>query len=399
MENRSFRKSLAIAVVALFLGVSVIPSVVGDNPSFGNTIYVDDDNTEGPWDGTQEHPYQYIQDAIDNASDGDTVFVYNGTYYENVIIEKSLSFLGENKNTTIIEGQESGNSINIVADGVTIRNFTLQNCYQNSGVRIFSNNIYLTDCIIQGNKHGISAGSLDIRLRNVRIENNTIVNNGNEYPKKGIEIYPSEKIVIANNVIRNSGYHSIFIKGSGADRISNNIIEGGTIGLKCDSLGLESDSHKNISSNYFFDIEASAIECYDGLNFVNKNYIINCGKGIVLKSNHNRVFMNTFQDINNVVISYGDDSSYNKINENNFVDVNNFIKYEHTTPEYFNSYEHNYWNRPRILPMVILEPHIFWIRLPSSRWPDPGFGIPFVLPTFDIIPAKKPNDIPMPEVP
>ena len=43
-------------------------------------IYVDDDNTIGPWDGTPEHPYQYIQDAIDVAWHSDTVLVKDGEY-------------------------------------------------------------------------------------------------------------------------------------------------------------------------------------------------------------------------------------------------------------------------------------------------------------------------------
>ena len=40
-------------------------------PNGGSKIfYVDDDNTAGPWDGSIEHPYRFIQQAIDNASDG-----------------------------------------------------------------------------------------------------------------------------------------------------------------------------------------------------------------------------------------------------------------------------------------------------------------------------------------
>jgi pectin methylesterase-like acyl-CoA thioesterase len=46
--------------------------------------------------------YGTIQDAVDNASSGDTVFVTSGTYIECVNISKSLSLIGEHKAETII---------------------------------------------------------------------------------------------------------------------------------------------------------------------------------------------------------------------------------------------------------------------------------------------------------
>lgn len=70
-------KALVFAVIVLFIGAGIGLGVTGDNSSFGNTIYVDDDS-ECPGDGSIELPYCTIQYAIDNASDGDTIFVYNG---------------------------------------------------------------------------------------------------------------------------------------------------------------------------------------------------------------------------------------------------------------------------------------------------------------------------------
>jgi parallel beta-helix repeat protein len=48
------------------------------------TWYVDDDNTGGPWEGTSQHPFQFIMDAVDIALDHDTVLVRPGTYQENI---------------------------------------------------------------------------------------------------------------------------------------------------------------------------------------------------------------------------------------------------------------------------------------------------------------------------
>ena len=49
--------------------------------------------------------YQKIQQAINHANSGDTIFIHNGTYFENVVVNKSLSLIGENQNTTIIDCQ------------------------------------------------------------------------------------------------------------------------------------------------------------------------------------------------------------------------------------------------------------------------------------------------------
>ena len=78
---------LACALVfSVFTGIFLIENCM----ALGNTIYVDDSNTGGPWNGTQEHPYQYIQDGIDGATSGDIVYVYSGTYNENVEINENI---------------------------------------------------------------------------------------------------------------------------------------------------------------------------------------------------------------------------------------------------------------------------------------------------------------------
>lgn len=49
---------------------------------YPTTVYVDDDNVNGPWDGSSSHPFRLIQDAVDYCVDGDTIWVMPGVYHE-----------------------------------------------------------------------------------------------------------------------------------------------------------------------------------------------------------------------------------------------------------------------------------------------------------------------------
>lgn len=92
------------------------------------TIFVDDDNTEGPWDGSEKHPFKTINDAIDIALNGDTIFVRSGEYSENgIIINKSISLIGENKESTILHVLNLSSTdmgLNIRCNSVNLREFT-----------------------------------------------------------------------------------------------------------------------------------------------------------------------------------------------------------------------------------------------------------------------------------
>ena len=65
-------------------------------------LYVDDDNTLGPWDGSEDHPYKTINDAVKKAYPLWTVFVKSGIYNEKIVINKTINLDGENKDNTII---------------------------------------------------------------------------------------------------------------------------------------------------------------------------------------------------------------------------------------------------------------------------------------------------------
>jgi len=69
-----------------------------------------------------------IQKAINSASEGDTILVEAGTYYEQVVVNKTLTLVGEHAETTIIDGKNETDYIfHITANNVIIENFTLKN--------------------------------------------------------------------------------------------------------------------------------------------------------------------------------------------------------------------------------------------------------------------------------
>lgn len=90
-----------------------------------NTIYVDDVPGEGPNNPPED--FTLIQEAINASKDGDTVFVYSGTYYGNIVVDKSIELAGEQKETTIIDGIGKKVIIRIIADEVTLQCFSIIN--------------------------------------------------------------------------------------------------------------------------------------------------------------------------------------------------------------------------------------------------------------------------------
>ncbi|HWR63419.1 MAG TPA: hypothetical protein VN365_03350, partial [Candidatus Thermoplasmatota archaeon] len=117
-------KYLVIGIILLFVGIGIIPAIAQNTEKplpapRGTWLYV---GGSGPGN------YTRIQDAIDNASDGDTVFVYDNSspYYENLIVNKSINLKGENRTSTIIDGQGSGDVVYILANYINISNFVIQ---------------------------------------------------------------------------------------------------------------------------------------------------------------------------------------------------------------------------------------------------------------------------------
>ncbi|UCD14423.1 MAG: PKD domain-containing protein [Thermoplasmatales archaeon] len=172
------KKLLAVAIILLVVGMS-IPStsttVEKSSPvSFdGKTLYVG---------GSGEGNYTKIQDAIDNASKWDTVFIYNDSspYYENVELRKNyLNLIGEDTNTTIIDaGSGRWAVLAHSTTGHTLCNLTLQNVTPTSYAAFcayHSDNNKIINCRMRNSSMGMELFySKNTTMRNNRIENNTV---------------------------------------------------------------------------------------------------------------------------------------------------------------------------------------------------------------------------------
>ena len=166
------RKFITIISLIIILLLNIQFSTTANIENIGKTIYVDDD---GGADFTK------IQDAINASEDGDTVFVYSGTYYENLLINKSVELIGEYKETTIIDGQYKDTVVYITKDFVNIAGFTIQNSGVNvdlSGLYINSNFSIIKQNIIRSDmEHGNAYGIFLINASYNTIDNNIIEDN------------------------------------------------------------------------------------------------------------------------------------------------------------------------------------------------------------------------------
>jgi parallel beta-helix repeat protein len=237
--------------------------------NYDRILYVDDDGTAD---------FTRIQDAVQNARDGDTVYVYNGTYSDYfsdnmacVRIEKNIKLIGENRYNTIIKGIGFQRVIIIAAEEVSVSGFTIQNKVEDNerdwvlGIDIFyyrSDNIRIFDNIITNTSYGInthqSSGNFHIYdnliynnycgiecqfdSRPVNIYNNTITDN--EY---GIFSHNSQ-IYLINNLISNNKIGVFDGRSASNYTIQQNNIIDNEIGIKLDT-SITTIKHNNLINN------------------------------------------------------------------------------------------------------------------------------------------------------
>lgn len=237
----------------------------------GKTIYVDDDGDKN---------YTTIKDAINDASDGDTIYVYNGVYEGYFLINKSITITGENKESTIIDGDiitgyldlpQLPSLIWIKADNVTISGFTIKNStratappvesiapptyqyYEGVGIHVYSNGNTISGNILQNNQG------------------------------YGILLNESRNSEISNNDITKHIQACIYVKNSSNNKIIGNNIANNFFGIAFHNLSIDNILYHNNfinntyyhvyseSSNIFYDVGSEQGNYWDDYNGTDKN--------------------------------------------------------------------------------------------------------------------------------
>jgi len=365
MNKNSFgKKGLVSAVIFLFMGMSVISSTgtvvekESTMPIFydGDTLYVG---------GSGPNNYTTIQNAINDANNGYIVFVYNGTYNEQVFVNKRIKLIGENREDTIIY-RENG-TLCVAVSGVELSGFTIG---ESHGIQIFpdvnNSNIH-GNIITQTNRFGITvlgshntiSGNIitnnygrGVQLANMvcNIINNTVINNtiinnegdgifaiggsnnilqGNTIKNciSGISLMYETEIYIINNLIQDIGT-GLSIYESSDNTFIGNIIENSSSGIR---LSYSSCRNK-ISNNYINNSEKAGIllggfvggDCTN--NIITNNSVFRSGwSGILLewRTDSNIVSGNTLSNNENSGIGIWD-SNNNQVTGNLIVSNNHY---------------------------------------------------------------------------
>ena len=191
--------------------------------------------------------YPSIQEAMNALSEGETLYVSWGTYHEHLVLNKSMSLIGENVQTTVIDGNNNGTVVLITADDSVVQGFTIRS--GDTGIYLnHSDNSMILENRVVNNDDGIFTRY----SHNCTIHQNVVRNN----TQRGILTTNSSGIIISKN-------HAIenFHKGIGLANCSNcTVVENCVESNEAFGVSIETSENNTICHNSFISngIQASA---------------------------------------------------------------------------------------------------------------------------------------------
>jgi nitrous oxidase accessory protein len=232
--------------------------------------------------------YTSIQAAVNAASDGDTIIVRDGTYTENINVDKRLTIRSENGSSKTMVGAHTGdNGFAVSVDWVNISGFTVTNASIN-GIDLNSvSHCNISHNVLRANNHN------GIWMNNAtnNIIHNNIVLNTRMY--NGIGMLNCSYNNITGNLLLSNNHNGIWMEDSNHNIITQNnasfsILYQGIGMLNCNNDNITGNSLSSNTNNGFW------MENSNNITISHNSACNNNGCGILLnESNHNRLSHNT----------------------------------------------------------------------------------------------------------
>ncbi len=189
------KKVFYIFFITLILSMINFCCIFNENAqASGSTLHVGSGQT-----------YNNIQDAIDAASNDDTIYVHSGTYNENIVVDKQIKLNGEDETSTIIEGEGTDHTITVNVSNVEISSFTIKNTGLSSSYSCIKLDA-ATNCKISNNTLKESGNGFYLVGNS---NQNTIRDNTFEYNNIGIYFSNGDDNIVRNNIIRNNNAYGV----------------------------------------------------------------------------------------------------------------------------------------------------------------------------------------------
>jgi parallel beta-helix repeat protein len=323
-EKRVFRRITLAVMLALFsISMLVLSFHIQPVKASSATIIVPND-------------YPTIQEAINNANEGDTIIVSAGTYYENIVLHKSVNLLGESSYTTILDGKGVKDVVDVTANNVTIEGFTIRN--GKVGIHLIS----VTNSLIRRNNVRNNQDGIDVTSS----WNATIIeNNSSNNIQRGIYFEFSWNGNVESNIIEENGWYGLNLFNSLNSSIIGNSVKGKRGDF--DAIGLYLSRNCIVVGNTASDsgfgvwLESSTNIVVEGNDVYNNGYGISLTNSIqnVIKQNDVR----TSRGYNLGLYS----SNMNTFYHNNFVaTITKQVESQNSNNTMHNDTwkEGNYWN-------------------------------------------------------
>lgn len=270
MKNNTVPK--VILLTALLLGTWTMALNITCASSTSNTITVPDD-------------YETIQEAINVASSGDTIFVKAGTYNEEWIsVNKTVSLIGDNQKSLVY--YHSGLGFIVTANDVHITGFTITNFEELQGYAVSvanASNCVIENNLIENNRVGISVYGYS--------SGNTVSGNVLEKNERSIELINAPANTISENNITGALFSGISIDASSGNVVSQNTISDLEDGLG--ALMLWMSSNNSIYRNLIFGgTLLLMVNCSN--NVFSENFVLDSDYGVFVGTSSGNTFYSNY---------------------------------------------------------------------------------------------------------